>query len=198
MPGSVGCRPRLGLSPTERSKCSGCLRGCEREIGCSTPPVCVSPRGTRLEEEEEHETHGQAYSGHPGANGPMGRPYWRAQLGRRPPPSTFDTRRHLPRAGGACTGCHARLRLHSAQQPDTACRGIRRRELTALSFFFFFTRLCVHTPTGTISIYTPPACRKTFPRCGERALTSRWPPTSAFERTAAGESVAARTPVERN
>eukprot|EP00966_Prymnesium_polylepis_P076780 1779781-Prymnesium_polylepis.1 len=38
----------------------------------------------------------------------MGRPYWRAQLGRRPPPSwtSFDARRHLPRAGGGCTGCH--------------------------------------------------------------------------------------------
>eukprot|EP00966_Prymnesium_polylepis_P165049 3816233-Prymnesium_polylepis.1 len=51
----------------------------------------------------------------------MGRPYWRAQLGRRPPPSTFDARRDLPRAGGACSGYHARLRLHSAQQPDIAC-----------------------------------------------------------------------------
>eukprot|EP00966_Prymnesium_polylepis_P000039 984-Prymnesium_polylepis.1 len=35
----------------------------------------------------------------------MGRPYWREQLGRRPPLSSFDARQHLPRAGGACTGC---------------------------------------------------------------------------------------------
>jgi hypothetical protein len=35
----------------------------------------------------------------------MRRPYWRAQLGRRPPPSSFDARRHLPRAGGGCTVC---------------------------------------------------------------------------------------------
>eukprot|EP00966_Prymnesium_polylepis_P015338 354619-Prymnesium_polylepis.1 len=62
----------------------------------------------------------------------MGRPYWRAQLGRRPPPSSVPSMQDgiFPAGRG---GMHwlPRLRLHLAQQPGSACRGIRRRELTA-------------------------------------------------------------------